>query len=58
VSTDSPIAAGVREMLLVIGLAAAGLLMVAAVTLGPYVATRVGGGAGQIEQVGVPGAMP
>jgi hypothetical protein len=45
-------------MLLVIGLAAAGLFMVAAVTLGPYVAGRAGGGAGQVVQVGVPGAMP
>jgi len=56
--TDSPTAAGVREMLLVVGLAAAGLLMVAAVTLGPYVAGKVGGGVGQVVQVGVPGAMP
>jgi hypothetical protein len=45
-------------MLLVVGLAAAGLLMVAVVTLGPYVAARAGGGVGQVVQVGVPGAMP
>jgi hypothetical protein len=45
-------------MLLVVGLAAAGLLMVAAVTLGPYVAARAGGGAGQVVQVELPGAMP
>jgi hypothetical protein len=58
VLTHRAVAAGVREMLLVVGLAAAGLLMVAAVTLGPYVAAKMGSEPGQIIEVGVPGALP
>jgi hypothetical protein len=57
VFTEGPAAAGVRELLLVVGLAAAGLLMVVAVTLGPYVAAKVGADAGKVVQVEVPVAL-